>query len=97
MSNKMDQYEQQYQDRVYTLKLDMLYSNIQDHGINPEYCWDLMKIAQEMLDEGYGSYVLIVKLNNFKENFAAHGAYYDIWYPLWAECKASIPENVHIP
>ena len=92
LTEKMIYDYERHKDRVYTMKLDMLYNNIQDHGINPEHCWDLIKIADEMIEDGYGTYNMVSKLGTFKENFVAHGSYYEIWQPLWFECKASIPE-----
>lgn len=74
------------QDRVFLMRLRMLYSNIQDYGINSEHCWNLMTIAEEMRREGYGSQKFETTLREFKNNFTWWGDFQNIWQPLYAEC-----------
>ena len=77
---------ERHQDRVFLIKLRMLYSNIQDYGINSEHCWELMKIAEEMYSEGYGSPTFVEALRAFKNNFTWWADFHNMWQPLYAEC-----------
>lgn len=76
-----------HQDRVFRLRLDMLGDNVYNYGLTTEHCWDLLKISDEMIADGYGSYALIVKNDAFKRNtfgdFAA-------WQSLYDECRRSL-------
>jgi len=81
---------ERHMDRVFYMRLTMLYSNIQDYGINSEHCWDLMKIAEEMLMHGYGSENLEMELRVFKNNFTWWGDFHNIWQKLYAECMVSL-------
>lgn len=75
-----------HQDRVFLMRLEMLYSNIQDYGINSEHCWTLMTIAEEMRREGYGSRTFETALRDFKNNFTWWGDFQNIWQALYSEC-----------
>jgi hypothetical protein len=81
---------ERHQDRVFLLKLRMLYSNIQDYGINSEHCWELMKIAEEMYAEGYASLKFDEELRAFKNNFTWWGDFQTIWQPLYSECMNAL-------
>ncbi len=78
------------QDRMFLLKLRMLYNSIQDYGINSEHCWDLMKIAEEMRGQGYGDHKFEVELRAFKNNFTWWGDFQNIWQPVYSECMNAL-------
>lgn len=88
-SRNMDEYREyeMHQDRVLRMRLDMLGDHVYNYGLTTEHCWDLLKIANLMISEGYGSYILFQKRDAFKHVFGDFAT----WQSLYDECRYSIP------
>lgn len=85
----MDEYRESemHQDRVFRMRLDMLGDHVYNYGLTTEHCWDLLKVAGEMITEGYGSYSLIVKHDSFRHNMFGD---FTVWQSLYDECRRSL-------
>ena len=71
---------------MFYTRLKILYANMRDIGLNPEHCWELLKIAEDMRNAGYqnldGEIRNFVHAFNWWESLQIH----DVWTRLYSAC-----------
>jgi hypothetical protein len=80
---------------MFYTRLTILYANMQDIGLNPEHCWELLKIAEDMQKAGYSN--LEHEIRNFVHAFNWWESLQlrDVWIRLYSACMDELKlENV---